>query len=140
MVGRDTGTAGGGCSDMSFLQADLKLFLAAGVIVGINVVELNGCHAMDLDYDFTARLDVVVHVRIEIGKAAGWKAHHGSLLEVVAHADFERTRDYGYVLALGVPVGRDAVSVGHFQADGVVTSGGEWIAFEDGELRTWRDE
>jgi len=56
-------------AEQSRSLAPIRLFLAAGIVFRIDVVELHRCHAVNLDYRLAAGRYVMVHVGIEIGKA-----------------------------------------------------------------------
>src|SRR5579864_7771197 len=93
--------------------APVRLFLAAGIVFRIDVIELHWCHAVNLDYRLAAGRDVVVHVGIEIGKATRREARHLTLIEVIAHPNLQGPRDHRYVFALGMPMRRDSISRRH---------------------------
>src|ERR1700722_3551288 len=71
------------------VEIAIRLLLPAGIVLSIDVVELHWRYAMDLHDDLAACHGEVVHVGIEIGEAAGGKAHHAALIEAVAHANLE---------------------------------------------------
>src|SRR5690348_6836143 len=100
-----------------FSRMSCRRLLPAGVVLGIHVVKLHGRHAMNLDHDFAAGLHIVVHVRIEVGEAARGEAGHAAFVEAISHPHLESSLHDGNVLALGMPMRRNAVSVGHLQAD-----------------------
>src|SRR6266852_7418588 len=98
-----------------------QLLLLAGIVGGINVVELYRRSNMNLDCRFSAHHGVVVHAGIQKGKAAGGEAHHFALIELVAHANFDRSCDHSDVLAPGMPMRSNLVSIRSLQTDGVFT-------------------
>src|ERR1700722_18224308 len=117
-----------------------KDLLLARVVCGIDIVKLQGRAAVNLHDDFAGSHRVVMHVGIEIGEAAGRERPHLVFVEGVSHPNLERARDDRDVLAQGMPVGRDAISVWHFQTNGVVAAGGARVALDYCELRTRGDE
>ena len=96
-----------------------QLLLLAGIIRGIYVVELYWRRTMNLDCRFPAHHGVVVHAGIQKGEAAGGEAHHFALIELVAHANFDRSCNHSDVLAPGMPMRSNLVSIRSLQADGV---------------------
>jgi hypothetical protein len=112
-----------------------RLPIPARVVVGIDVVELKGRLAVDLDNGFSASHGVVVHVGIEKSKATGRERGHFVDFEFITHANLERTGNDRDVFALRVKMRRDAETVRHLQANREVAGGGGWVAFEYGELR-----
>jgi len=105
-----------------------RLSLPAGIVLGIDVVELHRRHAMDLDYHVATGHYVVVHVGIEIGEAARRKTRHAVLIEAIAHAKLKRPGDHGNVFAFGMPMRCDPISVRHLQTDSVVPASSKRIA------------
>ena len=75
---------------------------------------------MDLHHDFSTGHRVVMHVRIEKRKASSWESAHFALIEGIAHANLESPGDNRDVFPLRMPMRRDAVSVWHLQAHGVI--------------------
>src|SRR5262249_21484797 len=61
-------------------------------------------------------------------------------IELVPHSHLECSGNDGDVLAQGVPMRRDSVSIGHFQANGVITSGCGRITFKHRQLRAGTNE
>src|ERR1039458_9437655 len=94
-----------------------KSLFPARVVLWVDVVELYGRHAVDLNDRIAHAHRVMVHVGVEIGKAACWEEHHLALIELISHSDFEVTRNHSNILALGVPMGSDSVAVRHLDAD-----------------------
>src|ERR1700722_14341718 len=80
------------------------LFLPARIVLRIDVIELHRRHPVDLHHNIAAGHRVVVHVGIEIGKAARGKTQHAALVEVVAHANFECPRNHSHILAVRMPM------------------------------------
>jgi len=68
------------------LRASLLL---ARVIRRIDIIELHRRHSVDLHHGRARGHRIVVHVGIEIAKAARRKRHHFRLIEFVAHAKLE---------------------------------------------------
>ena len=101
----------------------LGLVLAAGIVLGIDVVELGWGGAVDLDDDFAIGHGVVVHVGVEISKAASGESGHLGFVKAIAHADLESSGNDGDVFAMRMPMGRDAIAVRHLQTDREVTGG-----------------
>src|SRR5882762_9503847 len=112
----------------------LLLFLRARVVFRVDVVKLQRRLPVHLHDHLAAGHGVVVHVGIEEREAALGKGGHLLRLKVVSHTQFERSLKDGDVLAIRMEVGGDAESVGHFDADGEVTTRGPRVAFEHGEL------
>jgi hypothetical protein len=90
-----------------------QLFLMAWIVVRIDVVELKRRRAVDLHHDFSAGHRVVMHVGIEISETAGRECSHLAFVKAISHSDLEGSGDDGDVFPLGMPMGRDAISVGH---------------------------
>jgi hypothetical protein len=67
----------------------------------MDVVELHGCDAVNLDDDFAGGHRVVVHVGIEVGEAAGGEGCHLVCVEGVSHPDFESSRDDRFTMQRG---------------------------------------
>src|SRR5262249_52494840 len=97
-------TTAGGCNGRLFL-------LLARVVGGVEVLDLPGAVAVQLDDGLALGPDEVLHAGGPGAERAG--RHLAALLgiELIAHADVERSRDDGDVLRLGVHVRRDAVPV-----------------------------
>jgi hypothetical protein len=87
------------------------------VIVRIDVVELKGRLAEDLYNGFSASHGVVAHVGVEKGKAPGYERAHLVAVKFIPHPDFEPPGDDSDVFPLRVPMGRDALAIGHLQAN-----------------------
>src|ERR1700690_532132 len=81
-----------------------------------------------------------MHVRIEIGEATSREGCHRALVKVISHPNLECPRDDGDVFPLGMPMGRDAVSIGHLQAHSVISARGAWVPLKYRELRAWGHE
>jgi hypothetical protein len=118
------------------LRASVGLPIPARIILRIDVVELKWRLAVDLHDGFSASHGVVVHVRVEKGKAPGNERFHLVGVKIISHPDFERPGDDRDVFPLRVPMGRDAEAIRHLQANCEVAAGGGGVAFEHGELRT----
>lgn len=114
--------------------------MIAGIVGGIDVIELERRQAVDLHDGFAASHGVVVHVGVEKGERAGREGAHFVDFELVAHAELEGAGDDGNVLAERMEVRSDTVSVGHLQADGVLTAGGSGVTFQNRELRAGIEE
>jgi hypothetical protein len=71
---------------------------------------------------------------IQENTAAG-ELPHLVLVEAIPHPNLECAGDDRNVFAKRMPVGRDPVTVRHFQTHGEVTGGAGGIAFDYGELR-----
>src|SRR6516162_6215677 len=71
----------------------LWLFLTAGVVIRIDVIELQWRSAVDLDHNFAAGHCIVMHVGIQISETARGKISHLGFIKAISHPDFESSRD-----------------------------------------------
>src|SRR5262249_29777940 len=96
-----------------------------------------GSLTVDLDNRLTRGPGVVVHFRWRLGKSARPQHHAFLRVELVAHANVERTRYHRDVLGRRMIVRRDLVACRHFQPDDILAFL-EWIAGDDGDLSPCR--
>ena len=90
---------------------------------------------MDLYDGLPVSHSEVVHVRVKKRKASGWEGIHGFGVKGISHPDFEGSGDDRDVFPLRMPMGSDAESVRHLQANGEGTCRGGRVALEHGKLR-----
>src|SRR6478609_5764531 len=81
--------------------APAHLLLHAGIVSGIDVIDLKRRRSVDLDYRLTHRHSVMMHAGIEVGEAAGREHAHLGHIETVPHAYLKAPRDDRHVFALG---------------------------------------
>jgi len=123
------------------MHGDLRrLLVVTGIVLGIDEVELQRRGSVYLNNGFAAGHRVVMHVRVEEGKAAGGKGSRLGGVENIAHTESESPGDDSNVFTQRVEVWSDAVSVGHLEAHGVVAGRGRRIALEHCKLRTLREK
>ena len=70
---------------------------SAWIVVGIDVVELQGRLTVDLHNGFSASHGEVVHVGIEKSKTPGDECFHLVGVELISHTDFECAGNDGHV-------------------------------------------
>src|SRR5262252_1171786 len=112
----------------------------AGVVVGIDEVELKWGLAMYLHDNLSAGHGIVMHVRVEKSKTASGKGRHLACVKVIAHAHLECAFEHSDILAKGMKVRWDAVPVRHFQTHCEVPRCCGGIAFKHSKLCTGREE
>src|ERR1700677_3251715 len=108
--------------------------LCAGIVGRVDVIELHRRLAVNLNHSFPRCASVVVHARVQIGKAAGRKLHRLAVIPLISHANFQRSRNHCHVFSQWMGVGSDFVSIWHLQANGVISRRSHGIAFEHGQL------
>src|SRR5262245_2765256 len=86
---------------------------ASGVVVGVQVVELPGTHAVELDDRLAVGPEVVVHLWRQVAESTGRDLHALRLVERVPHSDVRGPRDHGYVFIRRMPVRHDLVARRH---------------------------
>src|SRR5580704_19631045 len=82
--------------------------IPARVVVGIDIVELQGRLAVDLYDGLSASHREVVHVGVEKRKTPSGERGHLVGFEFIAHANFERARNDRDIFSVRVPMGSDA--------------------------------
>ena|SRR5689334_14157765 len=85
----ETTEAGRALIAQTCCRAKAGLVTSAWIVVGIDVVELQGRLTVDLNDGFSASHGEMVHVGIEKGETAGNERFHFASVELIAHADFE---------------------------------------------------
>jgi hypothetical protein len=68
---------------------------------------------VDLHHGFSTGFCVMMHVGIEIGETAGRESPHLAFVKAISHSNLEGPAEDSDVFPLGMPMRRDAVSVGH---------------------------
>ena len=116
------------------------LLLSAGIVGRVDPPELRWRQAVDLDDSRSGSGGVVVHGGIEVREASRRETRHLAGVELITHADFERARQHGHVLAVGVSVRCDLVTVRHFEADSEIAGRSHGIAFKNSEFGSrWQE-
>src|SRR5438093_10321508 len=95
---------------------------------------------MDLNDGLARSSSVVMHAGVEIGEAAGTETHHLAGVELVAHSNFESSRDHCYIFPKRMSMGCNLVPIGHLETNSVVTGGSHGIALQHRQLRSGRDK
>jgi len=90
---------------------------------------------VDLDHYLSARHRVVMHIRFDISKTAGWEISHLAFVKAISHTNFEGAGDDRNVFPIRMPVGGDAISIWHLQTHSVVARHSSWIALKYRKLR-----
>src|SRR6266852_1626047 len=125
-------------SDARALTPGVPLLLHTGIVARIDVVDLKWRCAVHLNHRLAHCHRVMMHAGVEVRKAAGREQGHFAHVETIPHADLETSRDHSRVLALGVPMRRETVAVGHFETYGKVPGGAHRVTFEHGQLGSRR--
>jgi len=109
---------------MTLVQGEIAIdgLFSGWIVVGIDVVELEWSLAVDLNDGLAAGHGEVMHFGIEEGEAAGGEGFGLVGIKLIAHANPEGAGDYRDVFAKRMPVRRDAIAVGHFQANRIVAA------------------
>src|ERR1700730_4983704 len=94
-----------------------NLLFPAWVVLRMDVVELKWRFPVDLHNRFSAGHGKVMHVRVKKSEAAGCERFHFVGLEVVAHSDFEGSRDDRHIFAFRMKMRRNAKPIRHLQSN-----------------------